>query len=157
VLDGGPVPAVRDLKSRRTPSPCCSGALVQELIANDLVKGYRLFLHPLLPGTGKRLFRETSAQAAGAGWLHATARALVSCDHQIARTLRTTSPKRTNEGATSWAELTLRLPIDPLASWQWNTLQRPASNLSRAGATPRIRRDGRVSISRHPHDPLCDP
>src|SRR6266568_3610707 len=35
-----------------------SGVLVQELIANDLVDGYHLFLHPLLLGTGKRLFRE---------------------------------------------------------------------------------------------------
>ena len=35
-----------------------SGVLVQELIANDLVDGYRLFLHPLLLGAGKRLFRE---------------------------------------------------------------------------------------------------
>jgi dihydrofolate reductase len=35
-----------------------SGVLVQELIAYDLVDGYRLVLHPLLLGTGKRLFRE---------------------------------------------------------------------------------------------------
>ena len=35
-----------------------SGVLVQELAALDLVDGYRLFLHPLLLGTGKRLFRE---------------------------------------------------------------------------------------------------
>jgi dihydrofolate reductase len=35
-----------------------SGVLVQQLIADDLVDGYRLFLHPLLLGTGKRLFRE---------------------------------------------------------------------------------------------------
>ena len=35
-----------------------SGALVQQLVALDLVDGYRLFLHPLLLGTGKRLFRE---------------------------------------------------------------------------------------------------
>ena len=31
---------------------------MQDLIANDLVDGYRVFLHPLLLGTGKRLFRE---------------------------------------------------------------------------------------------------
>ncbi|MGH2752291.1 MAG: dihydrofolate reductase family protein [Actinomycetota bacterium] len=34
-----------------------SGVLVEQLIACDLVDGYRLFLHPLLLGTGKRLFR----------------------------------------------------------------------------------------------------
>jgi dihydrofolate reductase len=35
-----------------------SGVLVQELVALELVDSYRLFLHPLLLGTGKRLFRE---------------------------------------------------------------------------------------------------
>jgi dihydrofolate reductase len=35
-----------------------SGVLVEELAALGLVDGYRLFLHPLLLGTGKRLFRE---------------------------------------------------------------------------------------------------
>jgi len=35
-----------------------SGVLVQELAAHDLVDGYCIFLHPLLLGTGKRLFRE---------------------------------------------------------------------------------------------------
>jgi dihydrofolate reductase len=34
-----------------------SGVLVPELIAADLVDGYNLFVHPLLLGTGKRLFR----------------------------------------------------------------------------------------------------
>src|SRR6266568_4340217 len=49
-----------DLKSRGegTVVVLGSGVLVQELIANDLVDGYHLFLHPLLLGTGKRLFRE---------------------------------------------------------------------------------------------------
>ncbi len=36
-----------------------SGELVQQLIAQDLVDGYRLFLHPLVLGTGKRLFGTT--------------------------------------------------------------------------------------------------
>jgi len=60
VLDGDLVPAVGDLKSRGegTVVVLGSGVLVQELIANDLVDGYHLFLHPLLLGTGKRLFRE---------------------------------------------------------------------------------------------------
>jgi dihydrofolate reductase len=34
-----------------------SGVVVEQLIAQDLVDAYRLFLHPLLLGTGKRLFR----------------------------------------------------------------------------------------------------
>jgi dihydrofolate reductase len=60
VLDGELVPAVRDLKARGDGNIAVlgSGVLVQELIAGDLVDGYRLFLHPLLLGTGKRLFRE---------------------------------------------------------------------------------------------------
>ncbi len=37
-----------------------SGELVQQLIAEDLVDEYRLFLHPLVLGTGKRLFRATA-------------------------------------------------------------------------------------------------
>ena len=36
-----------------------SGEMVQQLVANDLVDEYRLFLHPLVLGTGKRLFRST--------------------------------------------------------------------------------------------------
>jgi dihydrofolate reductase len=35
-----------------------SGALVRQLTALDLVDGYRIFLHPLLLGTGKRLFEQ---------------------------------------------------------------------------------------------------
>jgi dihydrofolate reductase len=60
VLGGELAPAVRDLKSRDegTIAVLGSGVLVQDLIAHDLVDGYRLFLHPLLLGTGKRLFRE---------------------------------------------------------------------------------------------------
>jgi dihydrofolate reductase len=60
VLDGELVSAVRDLKARGDGNIAVlgSGVLVQDLIANDLVDGYRLFLHPLLLGTGKRLFRE---------------------------------------------------------------------------------------------------
>ena len=60
VLDAELVSAVRDLKSQGDGNIAVlgSGVLVQELIANDLVDGYRLFLHPLLLGAGKRLFRE---------------------------------------------------------------------------------------------------
>lgn len=60
VLAGELAPAVEALKSHGDGNVAVlgSGVLVQELIANDLVDGYRLFLHPLLLGTGKRLFRE---------------------------------------------------------------------------------------------------
>jgi dihydrofolate reductase len=60
VLEGDLGPAVRDLKSQGDGNLAVlgSGVLVQELVANDLVDGYRLFVHPLLLGTGKRLFRE---------------------------------------------------------------------------------------------------
>ncbi|KOX14623.1 dihydrofolate reductase family protein [Micromonospora profundi] len=61
-LDGDLAPAVADLKAQGdgTIAVLGSGMLVQDLVANDLVDGYRLFLHPLLLGTGKRLFRETA-------------------------------------------------------------------------------------------------
>jgi dihydrofolate reductase len=39
-----------------------SGELVQTLIKHDLVDAYRLMIHPLLLGTGKRLFRESTLQ-----------------------------------------------------------------------------------------------
>ncbi|HEU4426092.1 MAG TPA: dihydrofolate reductase family protein [Pilimelia sp.] len=60
LLDGELVPAVQDLKAQGNGNVAVlgSGVLVQDLIANDLVDGYRLFVHPLLLGTGKRLFRE---------------------------------------------------------------------------------------------------
>jgi dihydrofolate reductase len=60
VLDGELAPAVRALKSDGDGviAVLGSGVLVQSLLADDLIDGYRLFLHPLLLGTGKRLFRE---------------------------------------------------------------------------------------------------
>jgi dihydrofolate reductase len=60
VLDGELVPAVQDLKAQGDGNIAVlgSGVLVQDLLANDLVDGHRLFLHPLLLGTGKRLFRD---------------------------------------------------------------------------------------------------
>lgn len=38
-----------------------SGALVQTLIEHDLVDSYRLMVHPLVLGKGKRLFRDGTA------------------------------------------------------------------------------------------------
>ena len=63
VLDAPLGAAVRKLKSDGdgTIAVLGSGVLVQDLIAEDLVDGYRLFLHPLLLGTGKRLFRGAPA------------------------------------------------------------------------------------------------
>jgi dihydrofolate reductase len=61
VLDGDVVDAVSELKAQGdgTIAVLGSGVLVQTLIDNDLVDEYRLFLHPLVLGTGKRLFRQT--------------------------------------------------------------------------------------------------
>jgi dihydrofolate reductase len=58
VIDGELVPALRALQAEGdgTIAVLGSGALVQQLTALDLVSGYRLFLHPLLLGGGKRLF-----------------------------------------------------------------------------------------------------
>ncbi len=55
--------AVRELKEEGegTIAVLGSGVLVQALIEHDLVDAYRLFVHPLVLGTGKRLFRETPA------------------------------------------------------------------------------------------------
>jgi dihydrofolate reductase len=59
-LDGDLVDAVNDLKTQGdgTIAVLGSGVLVQTLIENDLVDEYRLFVHPLVLGTGKRLFRQ---------------------------------------------------------------------------------------------------
>ncbi|MEV4413224.1 dihydrofolate reductase family protein [Catellatospora sp. NPDC049609] len=60
IIDGDLVPAVQELKAsgEGTIAVLGSGVLVQELMARDLVDAYQLFLHPLLIGTGKRLFRD---------------------------------------------------------------------------------------------------
>jgi dihydrofolate reductase len=60
ILDGDLAPAVRRLKEAGDGAIAVlgSGVLVQQLMAGDLVDSDRLFLHPLLLGTGKRLFRE---------------------------------------------------------------------------------------------------
>jgi dihydrofolate reductase len=60
VLAGDLVRSVHDLKSRGEGNIAVlgSGRLVQGLVEHDLVDGYRIFLHPLLLGTGKRLFTD---------------------------------------------------------------------------------------------------
>ncbi len=61
LLDGDLVESVNDLKAHGdgTVAVLGSGVLAQTLIENDLVDDYRLFVHPLVLGTGKRLFRQT--------------------------------------------------------------------------------------------------
>jgi dihydrofolate reductase len=60
ILDGEVVPSVRHLKADGEGfiTVLGSGVLAQTLFANDLVDTYRIMLHPLVLGTGKRLFRE---------------------------------------------------------------------------------------------------
>ena len=60
VLDGDLASALREVKAEGdgVVAVLGSGALVQQLSALDLVDGYRLFLHPLLLGSGKRLFNQ---------------------------------------------------------------------------------------------------
>lgn len=59
VLAGPLEPAVSDLKARIDDEIVVLGswAMAEGLIAGGLVDAYRLFLHPLVLGTGKRLFR----------------------------------------------------------------------------------------------------
>ncbi|KHL10541.1 dihydrofolate reductase [Mumia flava] len=60
VLDGDLGVAVHKLKEDGTGEIATlgSGVLVHELMLLGLVDRFRLFIHPLLLGTGKRLFRE---------------------------------------------------------------------------------------------------
>jgi len=59
VLDGDVAESVNELKRQGEGviTVLGSGALVQTLIERGLIDEYRLFLHPLVLGTGKRLFR----------------------------------------------------------------------------------------------------
>lgn len=61
ILDGDAVDSVKQLKGdgEGTIAVLGSGVLTQTLIEHDLVDDYRLFVHPLVLGTGKRLFRQT--------------------------------------------------------------------------------------------------
>lgn len=60
-MDGDVVESVRDLKAKGegVVAVLGSGELAQTLIEHGLIDHYRLFVHPLVLGTGKRLFRET--------------------------------------------------------------------------------------------------
>ena len=66
VLEGDLVTAVTELKQGGdgTLAILGSGVLVHELMTHHLVDELRLFVHPLLLGTGKRLFRELPAPQA---------------------------------------------------------------------------------------------
>jgi dihydrofolate reductase len=61
VLDGDVAESVRDLKAQGEGRVAVlgSGVLVQSLITLELIDEYMLYIHPLVLGTGKRLFRET--------------------------------------------------------------------------------------------------
>jgi dihydrofolate reductase len=62
ILSGDAAASVRDLKENGDGGIVVlgSGVLVQTLIEHDLIDEYRIFIHPLVLGTGKRLFRETA-------------------------------------------------------------------------------------------------
>jgi len=66
LLQGDVVAALRELRHRpgRTVHTWGSGDLMQTLLEHDLVDEYRLFVYPLLLGTGKRLFARGTAPAA---------------------------------------------------------------------------------------------
>jgi dihydrofolate reductase len=60
LLGGDTVAAVRELKASEggTVNVVGSGDLAQTLMRHDLVDEYRLTIHPVIIGTGKRLFAE---------------------------------------------------------------------------------------------------
>ncbi len=66
IIQGGVVDAVRALKREEGSELQVHGSpgLAQTLIANDLVDEYRLWFHPVVLGSGKRLFGAGAASAA---------------------------------------------------------------------------------------------
>lgn len=65
IIRGDVVKAVTELKERpgRDLQVHGSGDLAQTLIAHDLVDEYRLFVYPVLLGSGKRLFASGTSPA----------------------------------------------------------------------------------------------
>ena len=65
LLQGDTVKAVRELKENpgRDLVVIGSGDFAQTLIDNDLVDEYRLMIHPIVVGGGKRLFRDGAETA----------------------------------------------------------------------------------------------
>jgi dihydrofolate reductase len=63
ILDGEVVQSVRDLKADGEGFITVLGSrvLAQTLFVNDLVDTYQIMLHPLVLGTGKRLFGELAS------------------------------------------------------------------------------------------------
>lgn len=66
ILRGDTVEAVRALKQQGTGELQVHGSpgLAQTLIANDLIDEYRLWVHPVVLGSGKRLFGSGAVPAA---------------------------------------------------------------------------------------------
>lgn len=62
LIGGDVVRGIRDLKSTGSGAITVlgSGVLVQTLIEHGLIDQYNVFIHPLVLGTGKRLFTSTS-------------------------------------------------------------------------------------------------
>ena len=62
ILSGDAAGSVRRLKENGEGTIAVLGSivLVQALIEHDLIDEYRIFMHPLVLGTGKRLFRQYS-------------------------------------------------------------------------------------------------
>ncbi|WP_117208100.1 dihydrofolate reductase family protein [Allorhizocola rhizosphaerae] len=56
LLEGDVAEAVRELKQTTDLTVLGSGNLIQTLLRHGLVDGYLLLIHPLVLGTGKRLF-----------------------------------------------------------------------------------------------------
>lgn len=90
LVSGDVASGVAELKAGPGPDLCImgSGALIQTLLAHDLIDEFLLFIHPIILGTGRRLFPEggatadlslltTSATSAGVTIAHFEVRAAV--------------------------------------------------------------------------------